>query len=91
MADPKNDDFLDDLEALAAEADAQEEADEMAEPTDEIPCRRRRVAETNGLTGFISSLGLTTFCRSTTTSSAHWPPPTKSRSKSPWRCSKAWN
>ena len=65
MADPKNDDFLDDLEALAAEADAQEEADEMAEPTDEIPCRRRRVAETNGLTGFISSLGLTTTTAST--------------------------
>ncbi|SIS51257.1 molecular chaperone GrpE [Roseivivax lentus] len=34
MADPKNDDFLDDLEALAAEEDAREEAEELEEPSE---------------------------------------------------------
>ncbi|MCE0506294.1 nucleotide exchange factor GrpE [Roseivivax sp. GX 12232] len=34
MADPKNDDFLDDLDALEAEAEAEEEAFEAAEPTE---------------------------------------------------------
>ncbi|QFT64926.1 molecular chaperone GrpE [Roseivivax halotolerans] len=34
MADPKDDDFLDDLDALEAEAEAEEEAFETAEPTE---------------------------------------------------------
>ena len=55
------------LESKAAEAEQHQarvalaaKISKMAEPADEIPRRSRRVAEPNGLTGFVSRLGVTT-------------------------------